>query len=534
MNTHPCAGMLKFNRIMRPRASGWWAVGVAAILVAMAGAVRGQVVAGYYPEWRVSSYPPSAIPLQYLTHVIHAFAWPNADGNISYPAGFLKPVPELEQRVHAAGKKLLLSLGGANDSDGFAPMAANATARARFISNLTALCLANHYDGADLDWEYPANATDQANLTLLVRDIRADWDQMAPQLILTMTIGPTDWSAKYFDVAALHPLLDWIDVMTYCYYGSWSGKAGHNAPLYSDSRDPLKAGSADQSIRQYFHEQRGVPYEKMTLGIPFYGLTYTGTTQLYQNATGGQATFYKNIASLNYDYHWDSVSWVPYLTSPLNGGIIVPFDDPDSVRLKCMYVNTQGLAGVAIWELSQDVVAVGEQPLLAAIGEEMLGEEEPPPPPPPPEPTDDFATAEIRSAGTVSGNLSALLAADNVYESIQERLSGGSAKKRYSYLEHTWTLNITGGSAVVFFLQAHHTASADGDHFTFAYSTNNVKYTTMLTVTKTADDNSMQTFTLPANMKGKVYIRAVDTNRTAGKTAQDTLYVDQLFIRSTP
>jgi hypothetical protein len=54
----------------------------------------------------------------------------------------------------------------------------------------------------------------------------------------------------------------------------------------------------------------------------------------------------------------------------------------------------------------------------------------------------------------------------------------------------------------------------------------------MLTVTKTMDDNTFQAFTLPATLKGMVYIRVVDTNRTAGKSSQDTLYVDQMFIRS--
>lgn len=544
MNTSMRPGVLSYNRKLSPqlkairlaprRLSVLGGASLGVLLLAMTSwTAPGQIVAGYYPEWMAASYPPSAIPMQNLTHIIHAFSWPNANGSISYPAGFLVPVPDLTRRAHAAGKKVLLSLGGYTDSSGFAPMAGNSTSRANFISNLTAFCLANHYDGADLDWEFPANLVDQQNLTLLVQGIRARWNQVAPALILTMTISADDWSAKYFDVAALCPQLDWLDVMTYCYYGSWSGMSGHNAPLYSDPRDPLAAGSADESIRQYFHDQRGVPYNKMVLGIPFYGLTFTGTTQLYQRAMGGNATLYKNIAPLNYAYNWDGVSGVPYLTSALNGGTIVTFDDPASVRLKCLYAKSKGLAGVTIWELSQDVLSITNQPLLSAIGGEMMATP-PPPPPPPATNKDDYATGEIRSVGTISGTLSALLAADNVYESIKEGLSGGNAKKRYSYLVHTWTVNITGGSSVAFYVQAHHSVSPDGDHFAFAYSTNNVNFATLLTVTKTKDDNSTQTAAMPFTLKGKVYIRVVDNNRTAGNTAQDTLYVDQLFIRSAP
>ncbi|MGD9782094.1 MAG: glycoside hydrolase family 18 protein [Kiritimatiellia bacterium] len=497
----------------------------------MAPAAGAQIVAGYYPEWRRWGYPPSAIPLEHLTHVVHCFAWPNADGSISYPEGFLVPVPELAQRVHAADKKLLVSLGGALDSDGFAPMAASAAARARFISLLTGFCLSNGYDGVDLDWEFPDSAADGTNLTQLVREIREHWNQVAPQLLLTMTIGPTDWSAKYFDVAGLHPLVDWIDVMAYCFYGSWSGRAGHNAPLYSDPADPLKAGSADQSIREYFHGQRGVPYEKMVLGIPFYGLTYAGTTQLYHVATGGTPTFYRNAANLDYAYRWDGVSQVPYLVSPLNGGTLVPFDDPASVRLKVQYAQSLGLAGVAIWELSQDAEAVGNQPLLAAIADEMRIQA---PPPPPAEPVDDYAVAQATSAGTVSGSLAALAKDDNVYQSIKEVLSKGAAKKAYSHLLHTWTFHVTGGQAVTFHVQAHRTSSADSDYFTFSYSTNNVSYVAMLTTTQTSDNNETQSFALPSNLKGKVYVRVLDSNRSAGKKTLDTVYIDHMFIRSAP
>ncbi|MGD9612746.1 MAG: glycoside hydrolase family 18 protein [Kiritimatiellia bacterium] len=511
-----------------------WAVWIGLALAAgwLAVPAQAQIVAGYYPEWRRWSYPPSAIPLEHLTHVIYCFAFPNADGTLSFPQGFFDPVPDLEKRVHAAGKKLLISVGGALDSEGFAPMAANATTRARFVSQLTGLCLSNRFDGVDLDWEFPASAAEGTNLTQLVREIRAHWNQVAPHLMLTLAIGPTDWSAKYFDVAALHPLLDWIDVMTYCYYGAWSGRAGHNAPLYTDPADPLKAGSTDQSIREYFHGKRGVPLEKMALGIPFYGLTYTGTTQLYAVASGGTPTFYRNVVGLDYAYRWDGVSQVPYLVSPLNGGTLVPFDDPASVRLKAQYAKSMGLAGVAIWELSQDAVAVGNQPLLASIGTEMLVAE--PPPPPPTEPTDDFATSQSAGAGTVSGSLAALTKDDNVYQSIKEQLSKGAAKKAYSYLAHMWAFNVTGGQTVTFHVQAHRTSSADNDTFTFSYSTNAVAYVAMLTVTKTWDNNAVQTYPLPAHLKGKVYVRVQDSNRSAGKNVLDTLSVDQLFIRSSP
>jgi len=494
---------------------------------------KGQVVAGYYAEWTATEYPPSAIKMENLTHIMHAFAWPNADGSISYPDGFLSIVPDLTQRAHAAGKKVLISMGGYDDSLYFSPMAADPAARSAFILNLTAFCLTNHYDGADFDWEYPDSYTDRTNLTLLVQGLRAHWNQVAPTLMLTMTIDPTDWWGEYYDVETLNPLLNWIGVMTYDYYGSWYCMTGHNSPLYSNPLDPMDAGSVDESIRQYFHDQRGVPWNKMVSGIPFYGTIFTGTTRLYASAGGGDQYCYSYLDTLNYTYNWDNVSQVPYLTCPNNGGFFVTLDDATSVGLKCQYAKSNGLAGVMIWEISGDVLSPGIQPLLTAVGSTMLVST-PPPPPPVICPTNNYPSSEINIAGTVSGSLTALLSSDNVYESVKEVLSPGTARKSYSYLDHVWVINVTGGTNVTFRVEAYHTANREGDNFAFSYSTNNIAYKSMLTVTKTADNNAAQSFTLPATLKGTIYIQVVDTNRTPGNKSLDTLYVDRMYIQSIP
>ena len=174
-----------------------------------------QMVAGYYADWTVSSYPPSAIKMQNLTHIIHAFVWPDANGALWCRQGFFAIVPDLTQRAHSAGKKVILSVGGYSDSAGFSPMAANPAARAAFATHLADLCLSYRYDGVDLDWEFPENAIDKQNLTLLVREMRAHFDRVAPGLTISMTVAGSFWWGQYYDVEALHPVLAWIGVMTY-------------------------------------------------------------------------------------------------------------------------------------------------------------------------------------------------------------------------------------------------------------------------------------------------------------------------------
>ena len=66
----------------------------------------------------------------------------------------------------------------------------------------------------------------------------------------------------------------------------------------------------------------------------------------------------------------------------------------------------------------------------------------------------------------------------------------------------------------------------------FAYSTDDVNYMDMLTVTKTSDDSTYQTFNLPGTLIGTVYIRVKDTDQTPGNRSLDIVFIDDMFIRS--
>jgi hypothetical protein len=147
-------------------------------------------------------------------------------------------------------------------------------------------------------------------------------------------------------------------------------------------------------------------------------------------------------------------------------------------------------------------------------------------------PVIDHANADVIGSGTVSGSYVDTQASDNSYESITEVESGGKPSNRHSLLDHRWTLNVTGGNSVTFYVEAYKTANSEGDDFVFAYSTDNVNFTDMVTVTKTADDNVAQSYTLPNTLSGTVYIRVVDTDSSQGNNGLDTVFIDELYIVS--
>ena len=60
-----------------------------------------QRVVGYYPQWVQNGFPASNIDLSVVTHVNHAFAWPDENGNIqSYDNMFNTSI---NQTIHDGG-----------------------------------------------------------------------------------------------------------------------------------------------------------------------------------------------------------------------------------------------------------------------------------------------------------------------------------------------------------------------------------------------------------------------------------------------
>ena len=155
----------------------------------------------------------------------------------------------------------------------------------------------------------------------------------------------------------------------------------------------------------------------------------------------------------------------------------------------------------------------------------------PPPPPPPPGGIPDVADADVATLlGTRSGSFLDTQQQDDVYESLLEKHSGGKPSNRHDRAEHVWSIPVSGANHI-FNLDAHHTDAGDADTgFLFEWSTSSSgPWTSMLTVTKTADDDTYQTFDLGAP-SGTIFIRATDDDRTAGQNSNDTLFVDHMFL----
>lgn len=323
----------------------------------------------YYTFWsktNTPAYSADNIPYQKLTHIAHAFLLLDKKniGNIVVSDGLIEPA--LIANAHGAGVKVSISIGGGDPAQAhaFRKIAADPAIRAAFVQNVYNFVVANGYDGVDIDWEIPVNPKDTNNCIMLMQDLRNQFP--APQYLLSMVIpsDPRSWGSG-FDVPALAPSLDFINVMTYDFYGPWSDRAGLNSPLFQDPADPEQAGSIATSM-DLFANIYGVPADKLNMGTAFYGYEFDSTQQLWDACTDcGNTTFTVNygtdikprINQMGWVRRRDGAAKSPYLLNQGVGGQpgFISYDDAQSTTTKVNYVLGQrGFGGVFMWSLDAD------------------------------------------------------------------------------------------------------------------------------------------------------------------------------------
>lgn len=294
--------------------------------------------------------------------------------------------------------KILVAIGGWTGSTWFSDAAIDATSRQAFVASCIDTFLngnlpvvngsggtgsaAGIFDGFDIDWEYPItggdtgvhhSSADDVNLTALLVEFRAQLNAWAtahgsgPRL-LTMAAPGSDFRGQNYQINIDQQHLDWFNLMTYDFHGTWENSTGHLTNILTSVNDPSSDAfklSLDNTVRLY-RDVYGVPVSKLVGGATFYGLGWKNVSStnngLYQ---GGQTApgiyeagtnYWRDLAPLTsqgYSWFWDDKALAAWLYSPA-AGIFWTLDDPQSLALKSRYAGAYGLKGMMLWEISGD------------------------------------------------------------------------------------------------------------------------------------------------------------------------------------
>ncbi|CAH4028204.1 unnamed protein product [Pieris brassicae] len=395
----------------------WLAILAAVLALATPALSSSPRVVCYYTNWSVyrpgtAKFNPQNINPYLCTHLVYAFGGFTKDNT-------LKPFDKYQDiekggyakftglKTYNKNLKTLLAIGGWNEgSSRFSPMVASKERRKEFVRNVIKFLRQNHFDGLDLDWEYPAfrdggKPKDREHYAKLVKELRDEFERESektgkPRLLLTMAVpAGIEYIQKGFDIKTLNKYLDWMNLLTYDYHSAFEPAVNHHAPLYP-LEEPNEYSVDNELNIDYtikFYLENGASPDKLVLGIPTYGRSYTlfnaDAVEIGSPADGpgeqGDATrekgylaFYEICEALKSskkkraidseedseeeseeeeeEQEWTVMHPNPKAMGPVayKGNQWVGYDDIDIVKKKGEYVAENALGGIMFWSIDND------------------------------------------------------------------------------------------------------------------------------------------------------------------------------------
>ncbi|KAL9609715.1 MAG: hypothetical protein Q9167_005540 [Letrouitia subvulpina] len=260
--------------------------------------------------------------------------------------------------------KIILSVGGGGSGSApFPGIARSPEARKTFAASAKRLVDAYRFDGIDIDWEHPENPSQGADYVSLLKALRESLT--APRYLVTTALPAGEWALRNIDLKKAQSSLDYINLMAYDFSGPWTSTSGHQSQLYAPPNAPPESQSSGDSAVTYM-KSKGVPSTKILLGIPVYGRSFLGASQINQRFTGSgghEGTFeYKELPRPGAQEQCDQQAVAAFCVG--GDGGFVSYDNPRTVELKAQFAKKERLAGLFYWTGTGD--KNGSDSLVAA------------------------------------------------------------------------------------------------------------------------------------------------------------------------
>jgi hypothetical protein len=271
---------------------------------------------GYLPDYD-GSYADFAKSLDFskMTHLYLAFGLPpfcngicTTDSDMTFSLGQTDAdIKTLVDAAHKAGVEVILSIGGGGGDQQILQFY-NAGLSRPLVKSLNLYVHDHNLDGVDLDIEDPNNMGEPyAEFTQVLVDT------FRPQHKI-VTAAVAEYLQDAMPDAALH-MFDFVSVMNYS--------------NYSDAVTAM----------DYYANEKKVPKERITLGVPFFAQSGDGNIE---------ETYSTVLAAYPDAWQYDMVSG-----GSLDGGITLYYVGQDTMARETELGKEYG--GIMIWELSQDV-----------------------------------------------------------------------------------------------------------------------------------------------------------------------------------
>ncbi len=273
-------------------------------------------IVGYLPAYRFSA--SSQIEYCRLTHLNLAFANPDSAGNLVMPdissviSDALNDNPDIIICISLAGAGLT-----PDQTKDWSNLIDIPSHRPAFISKIVDYVLLNNLDGVDVDLEWEHVTSGYSGFVTELASALDDHNKIITAAFPNQTL---------FSSVSGNALnaFDFINIMSYDATGPWRPSSPGQHSSYSYSVNGIN----------FWKNTVGIPGNKLTLGVPFYGYDFVSSTTV-------NAVTYASLVAMNVDYaDLDNVGTAYYNGRP-------------TIEAKVILANEE-VGGIMIWELGQD------------------------------------------------------------------------------------------------------------------------------------------------------------------------------------
>ncbi|HEX5590226.1 MAG TPA: cell wall-binding repeat-containing protein, partial [Candidatus Limnocylindrales bacterium] len=315
-------------------------------------------VYGYLPYWEINAGTDTYLRYDLLTDIALFSVGFSASGAIVTSGTGYGPVTgstaaTIVAHAHAAGVRVDLTV----TSFGFEKNAAffsNPSAMAAAVAAISNLVKAEGLDGVNLDVELLENEHFAAYGTFVgqIRTALRAWNPAAR--VSVATNGSV--SGAGMALQALANGADRIFVMGYSYRTAGTSPAGSISPIARTDGGKSLTWTLD------LYASKGVPADRILLGLPYYGRSWHTTSgALHASTTDSVGVFIPSddlaavpAGTVIRDDAAEGSKWFALQDPVTKAWTQTYFDDPATLRAKYGLAGRRGLAGVGIWTLGYD------------------------------------------------------------------------------------------------------------------------------------------------------------------------------------
>ncbi|XP_064457939.1 chitotriosidase-1-like isoform X1 [Ornithodoros turicata] len=326
-----------------------------------------------YYAWGRSDLLPHEIDTSLCTHLILGFV--EVKDNIIHKGSTsgeeaYRTMGEMKKRNPAL--KVMVSVGGGGNADGFHSMVASAFGIDAFTESVISTLREHGLDGIDIDWEFPNMVKHgKRHFTRLIQRLNAAFCDEArtagkDKLLLSAAVAPQSLIIRNsYDIPEVSRCVDFINLMTYdLHLFKWYFPfSGHNAPLCARKKEVGYFSTLNVKRSAELWLAKGCPKSKLIIGIPTYGLSWKlGFKRLCgifcptvgKGPTGGGYVTYPEVSQFiekGAKRVFDKQSCVPYAC---DGKTWVSYDDLESIEAKTRWIISEDFGGIMTFSLNYD------------------------------------------------------------------------------------------------------------------------------------------------------------------------------------